>query len=190
MKKGCITIGLLFGTLFASPFLANEVIEFQAADQIYESVQEIPESETALVLGAAVYYQTLSAILKDRVDTAIELYDQGKVDKIVMSGDENEALQMKNYAIEQGVYADDIIEDPAGLNTLASVENMLEISNSVTIVTQAYHLPRAIFIANANDLEALGMVADKQPYQKIEAYEDREFLATIKAIWDVYFSKD
>ncbi len=185
MRKGIITIGLIFSTILASPFLAIGGIRLYALTQIYKTTEEIPPKETALVLGAAAYPSRLSDMLEDRVDTAIELYEKGKVNTLVMSGGPDEAPAMKEYAVEKGVPGQDIQEDPKGLNTLASIQNLEDKNASIVIVSQKYHLPRALFIAGAKGIEAVGMIADKQEYLEMEKYKDREFLATGKAILDV-----
>ncbi|MBN2086816.1 YdcF family protein [Candidatus Peregrinibacteria bacterium] len=186
-NKGYITtIGLAFVLLLSMPFASSIIIKAQTNDVIYENIEDIPKKEIALVLGAAAYGDRLSDVLRDRVDTAIDLYDTRKVDILVMSGAENETKAMKSYAIEKGINSKNIVEDPLGLNTLASVNNISELNRSVIIVTQRYHLPRALFIANHKGLDAVGMVADKHEYLKIISFKQRELIATSKAILDVF----
>lgn len=188
-KKGCAAIGFIFITVLASPFLALGYIRLDAANQTYSNIEEIPEKETAVVLGAAAYPSRLSTMLEDRVKTAIELYEAGKVKKIIMTGGDNEAPAMKEYAIEKGVPEKDIQEDPKGINTLTSLRNLVGKETSITIVTQAYHLPRSIFIAESHGLDVVGMAADQQAYGNMEDYKKRELLATVKAVLDVFFGK-
>jgi SanA protein len=185
-KKGLITIGTLLVMMLATPFLGSSLISVQTADQIYEKVEEIPQKELGLVLGAAVYGSRLSDVLRDRVDTAIELYEAEKISALVMSGALNEVEAMKSYAIENRIPAKAVIEDITGINTMASVKSIAELDRSVAIVTQKYHLPRAIFIANTLGIDAVGMSADKHEYIKIFEFKSREILATSKAILDIF----
>ena len=172
--------------MLSTPFLGTGVVRMRTADQIYNSIEEIPQKELGLVLGAAAYGDRLSDVLADRVDTAIELYEAKKISIIVMSGAANEVDAMQKYAVEEGVPETSIIKDGKGLNTLASVQNTVELNRPFTIVTQKYHLPRALFIANAHGADAIGITADKQSYAKIYDFKKREILATSKAIFDVY----
>ena len=185
-KKGLITIGSLLIMMLATPFVGSSVIAVQTADQIYASTEKIPQKELALVLGAAAYGDRLSDVLRDRVDTAIELYEAEKVSVLVMSGAQNEVNAMQKYAIQQEIPEEAITTDAYGLNTMASVKNIAELNRSITIVTQKYHLPRALFIANTLGIDALGMEADKHEYLKIFEFKTREILATSKAILDVF----
>jgi len=184
MNRGFITVGLMIIMLLSMPFVSNLIIKAETADEIYEQVNKAPVKEYALVLGAAAYGDKLSDILRDRVDTAIELYNAKKVSVIIMSGASNEADAMKNYAMEKGIPEDMIIEDTAGINTMASIKN-IGVGKSIIIVSQKYHLPRALFLADHFDIDAVGFTADKREYLKIFEFKKRELLATTKAVLDV-----
>lgn len=185
-KKGLITIGTLLIVMLSTPFLGTGMVGILTADQIYQNSEEIPQKELGLVLGAAAYGDRLSDVLRDRVDTAVELYKAEKISILIMSGAQNEVEAMQKHAVNSGIPAENITMDAHGLNTLASVQNIAELERSVTIITQHYHLPRAIFVANASGIDAIGMVADKSEYVKIFEFKKREILATSKAIFDVY----
>ena len=185
-SKGFTTVGLALVLFLSLPFVSSIIIKAQTADVIYETVDEVPQKELALVLGAAAYGDKLSDALQDRVDTAIDLYEAKKVSILVMSGAENETKAMKNYAINEGIDVNNVIEDPFGYNTLASITNINELGRSVIIVTQRYHLPRALFIANQKNIDAIGIVADKRQYAKIVEFKHRELIATTKAILDIF----
>lgn len=186
IKKGFVTIGTVMILMLATPFMGSAIIGVQTADQIHETIEEIPQKELGLVLGAAAYGNRLSDILRDRVDTAIELYEAEKISVLVMSGAQNEVAAMRNYAIQHNIPEEAVTEDGTGLNTMASVRNIAELNRSVIIVTQKYHLPRALFIANTLGIDAVGMTADKQVYLKIFEFKTRELLATSKAILDIF----
>lgn len=188
-KKGIVAIGTIFVMLLAMPFSSTVIVSAITADQIYENIEEVPTKDVGLVLGAAAYGSRLSDVLRDRVDTGIELYEAEKISTIIMTGAENEVVAMANYATEHGIPATSIIEDPKGINTLASVTNIAGSEQSVTIVTQKYHLPRALFIANHLGIEAVGITADKSKYTKIFEFKKREIFATTKAMLDLFLKK-
>jgi len=182
-KKGFIGVGVIVALFLTMPFMASLYVNLRTADQIYTNVADVPVKDTALVLGAAAYGNRLSDILRDRVDTAIELYKADKVKKLIMSGAPHEAAAMADYATKSGVPADAIVLDEKGLDTASSVKNMTD--KSVIIVTQRYHLPRALYLANHNGIDAIGMAADKHEYAKIYEFRKRELFATSKAVMDL-----
>ena len=145
------------------------------------------EHMTALVLGAKVHKGgRLSDMLRDRMETAIALYHAGTVDNLLLSGDGrgewSEVKYMKLYAMEKGVPEDAILEDPEGFSTYESLSRAKELYHldSLVIVTQKYHLYRAIYIAEDLDMDAKGASADLETYAG-QLYRDiREVLARIK----------
>ena len=187
MKKGFITAGTILALLFSFPFASTVAIKYQASDVIYSKVENVPKKNVALVLGAAAYPTRLSDVLQDRVDSAIELYNAKKVTKLIMTGAPNEVDGMAKYAISKGVKENDIIKDPNGLNTFSSIQNFKN-TKEMVIVTQNFHLPRAIFIAKHFDIDVVGFSADKRTYTKIFDFKKRELLATSKAMMDVFFN--
>lgn len=162
------------------------------ADRIY-TAEEVPERRVAVVFGAGVWPDgRLSPILQDRVETAVELYRLGKVDKLLMTGDNsrveyNEPEHMGEYARSRGVPEEDIVLDYAGRRTYDSCYRALHIFGleEAILVTQAYHLDRALFTANRLGLEAVGVAADRREYLFITRYRWREVLATPVAWWEV-----
>ncbi len=165
-------------------------------DQIYFNQDNLPEYQTALLLGAKVYDDgTLSFIMQDRADTAIEIYNLGKVEKILVSGDHgttgyDEVNTVKNYLVKKGIPEKDIFTDHAGFDTYDSVyraKNIFEV-RSMIIVTQEFHLPRAIYIANSLGVESVGIVADKRRSFLINYL--RENVARIKAFLNVVFGAE
>ena len=187
-NKGFIIVGLAIAIiiLLSIPFIPSILIRVHTADLIYEKIEEIPQKEVALILGAAAYGNRLSDILRDRVDVGIELYEADKIQKIIMSGAPNEAEAMQLYAIEAGVPKKIIIQDDKGLNTLSSIKNTSINYKDVIIVTQKYHLPRALFMARYFDINAIGLMADKREYAKIFDFKKREILATAKAVVELF----
>lgn len=143
--------------------------------------------EIALILGAKVHEGgRLSDMLRDRMDVGIRLYHEGAVRKLLLSGDGSgiwsETEYMKRYAMEQGVAEEDILTDGEGFSTYESVFRAKEHYHleKLVIVTQKYHLYRAIYIAEAMELEALGADAALYTYAG-QLYRDaREVLARVK----------
>lgn len=189
-KKGFVTAGTLAVLLLSFPFAASLFMRQGAQPFLYASASSTPARETALVLGAAAYPSRLSDILQDRMDTAIELLKAGKIKTLLLSGAPNEVEKMAEYALDQGLKADDLEQDPEGLNTLASVQNAAKNHKSLTIVTQNFHLPRAIFMARQLEIDAVGVSADRHEYTKIFDFKKRELLASSKAILDLYWPLD
>lgn len=144
-----------------------------------------------LVLGAAVKSDgTPSKMLRHRLDAAIALYKEGAAPKLLFSGDNgsvdyNEVDCMYRYALAAGVPSDDIFLDHAGFSTYESVYRARDVFNvdSMIIVTQKYHLYRALYIADRLGVEALGAGADQEHYTMQIYYSAREILARDK---DVY----
>ena len=141
----------------------------------------------AVVLGAKVHEGgRLSDMLRDRMETAILLYKEGKVTGLLLSGDGrgewSEVKYMKAYAMEHGVPEEDILEDPEGYSTYETMLRAKEIYGleSIVAVTQKYHLYRALYIAEDLGMQARGADADLDVYSG-QLYRDfREILARIK----------
>jgi vancomycin permeability regulator SanA len=187
---GAIASFLLTGILRVTMLLIS-----QSRTYLPETVQQAP---AALVLGAGLNRDgTPGLVLQDRVRSAAELYFSGKVEKILMSGDNSsefydEPGAMKHFALELGVPEEDITLDFAGRRTYDSCYRAKAIFglDRLIVVTQAYHLPRALFLCNAFDLEADGIPADDANYRRSSYtfWWVREILASVNAYWDVYIS--
>lgn len=167
----------------------TEYVERTGSAQMVQKIQDAPEYGVAIVLGARVFSSgQLSPVLQDRVDTAVDLYRQGKVKKLLLTGDHgqqeyDEVNNMRRYALESGVNPEDIFMDHAGFSTYESMYRAKEIFqiNQALIVTQAFHLPRALYIAQSMGLEVKGVSADRRDYQGIQYQYNRERLARVKA---------
>lgn len=158
-----------------------------------KSLEEVPESEAVLILGAKVYQNgNLSDILRDRVDTAIELYKNKKVNVFLVSGDHtknnyDEVNSIKEYLLEKGIADEKIFLDHAGIDTYDSLyraKTIFEI-NSLIVTTQNFHLPRAVFIGNKLGIKTYGVSADKRHYLYATRNEVRESLGRIKAVVNI-----
>lgn len=145
----------------------------------------------ALVLGASVYSDgTLSPMLEQRAKTAYDLYKSGLVKKLLVSGDNrapsyNEVIPIRKYLLESGVPAEDIFTDFAGLNTYDSVYRAKKIFgvHDLLVVTQSFHLPRAIYAARHVGLNAYGVSANLDGYYLKN--NTREIFATAKTFFKV-----
>lgn len=143
--------------------------------------------DAILVLGAGVWGSNPSPILRDRLDSAINLYKNNVASKIIMSGDHgrdnyDEVNIMKKYAIDSGVKSEDIFMDHAGFSTYDSVYRAKEVfdAKKIIIVTQEYHLFRALYIAKKLDIKAVGVRAIENNYSGQTYRELREILARDK----------
>ncbi len=152
-----------------------------------EDYKKLSDIDCIIVLGAGIWNNKPSPMLEDRLLEGINLYKNNVSNKIIMSGDHgraeyDEVNTMKNYAIEKGVKSEDIFMDHAGFSTYESIYRAKEIfkAKKVVIVTQKYHLYRALYIAKQLDLEAYGVGADPRQYVGATYREIREILARDK----------
>lgn len=150
-------------------------------------IGQLNDVDCILILGAGVWGDKPSPMLKDRLDKGIELYKSGVAPKIIMSGDHgredyDEVNLMKNYAIEEGVPSEDIFMDHAGFSTYDSIYRAKEVFQvkKMVVVSQKFHLYRALYISNALDVEAYGVMAEPKKYSGQFYRELREILARDK----------
>ena len=151
-----------------------------------------------IVLGCQVYGDgSPSGMLNDRLDRAIELYKAGAAPKLLMSGDHgtvdyDEVNAMKAYAIERGVPSEDVFMDHAGFSTYETVYRAKEVfeANKVIVVTQEYHLCRALYIAEKLGLEAKGVSSDLHTYAGQSGRDVREFFARCKDFLQCIFKPE
>ena len=146
------------------------------------------DADAVVVLGASVLPDgTPSDILKDRLETAVALYDAGCARAIIVSGDNrtshyNESEAMKRYCVELGVPSQDVYEDHAGYSTYESMYRARHVfgCERIIVTTQAYHLYRAMFVAQGWGMEAGGVASDQGDYDNQDAYSQREAIARTK----------
>lgn len=176
----------------AFPFVWQLLVQLYAARFIYE-VDTVPPTRVAIVFGAGIYADgRLTAVLEDRMVTAITLYQQGTVDKIVVSGDNrtlayDEPTAMLNFALAQGVAAADIQPDYAGWSTYDTcyrARHIFQIEEAI-VITQQFHLSRAIFTCRRLGVAVVGVAADRQFYARARWFAVREIGATAKALLDL-----
>jgi len=178
---------------FTVPF----VILQMGKAKIYTDTEKVPDYDVAIVFGAGIKEnREPNDRLRDRLDTVAELYYSGKVKKMLLSGDNsdvdyNEPQVMYNYLLfEHDIRAEDLVRDYAGLrtyDTCARAKNIWKIDKAI-LISQGYHLSRAIFTCNNLDVKSTGFSATKFDYHGQEFYKIREILALHRAVWDVFIS--
>jgi len=193
----CFTLILSLLILFGL-FLPKLILLLYAAPRTF-TVDTVPAERIAIVFGAGLRKDgTPTAILKDRVETAAQLYQQGKVNKLLMSGDNrfveyNEPEAMRQYALDLGIPDKDIVLDYAGRRTYDTCYRAKAIFqvDSAILVTQSFHLPRALFLCNWFGVKSTGVEANNIYFRKISRFvwNARELFATAQAALDVYIFK-
>lgn len=169
------------------------------AKSLRHTVETVPESPVAIVFGAGLQRNgTPSAILRDRIETAVRLYEAGKVGKLLMSGDNrfvdyNEPGAMREYAMALGVPDEDIVLDFAGRRTYDTCYRARHIFGvrEAILITQDFHQPRAIFTCNNLGVQSAGVPAEVRRYgrRSYTYWYLREFAATPVALWEVWVSR-
>ncbi len=179
-------------------FLPRILTRISSWSHVY-SVDAVPSGRVAIIFGAGLTHNGQpTAILRDRVETGAQLYRAGKVQKLLMSGDNrfdsyNEPEAMRRYALSLGVPDSAIVLDYAGRRTYDTCYRARAIFglDSALLVTQGFHLPRALFLCNALGLQASGVEANNHRYWPplLWIWNLREQLATVGAFLDVYVSR-
>jgi SanA protein len=169
-------------------------MEQKVRDRVYTRVEDVPPRPVAIVLGAGLWPDgSLTPVLADRVVTAADLYHAGTVQKLLCSGDNrfvnyNEPQRMLEHAVSLGVPADDVVLDYAGRRTYDSCYRARAIFGveRAVVVTQRFHVARALYLCDALGVDAVAVVADRQTYSaRRVVWETREYLALALAWWDV-----
>ncbi|HEY5269582.1 MAG TPA: ElyC/SanA/YdcF family protein [Anaerolineales bacterium] len=159
---------------------------------------DVPAHRVAIVFGAGLWRNgTATPVLQDRVQTAANLFFAGKVEKLLMSGDNrfvdyNEPVVMREVALSLGIPEDAIVLDYAGRRTYDTCYRAKAIFGvtEAILVTQTFHLPRAIYLCSQLGIDSVGVAADLRVYRKSSMlyWNMRELLATVAALWDVNIS--
>jgi len=187
---------LILGLL--AVFVPRLVTGLYAHPRTY-SVESVPFERAAIVFGAGLWRDgSPTPVLQDRVATAAELYFAGKVEKLLMSGDNrvenyNEPAAMRDYALQLGVPDEAIVLDYAGRRTYDTcyrAKAIFQLDEAI-LVTQQFHLPRALYTCNKLGLPAVGVPADQLDYLTRSRlfWNLREIPATAVALWEIHFTK-
>lgn len=190
-------------TLLSLPLLAiaaaHAIIEISTSGKTYTDTDKIEQRKVALVLGTSKYLSNgqVNLYFKYRVEAAVKLYQAGKADYILVSGDNsredyNEPAAFKDALVKQGIPESNIYLDYAGFRTLDSVVRARDIfsQKKITIVSQEFHNERAIFLANRHGVDAIGFNASGVNGQAGFKVKLREYLARAKVFYDLIFGVD
>ena len=172
----------------------NHVSE-TAGNRIYSTVEKVPHHKVGLLLGTSKYISEgkLNPYYKNRIDAAVLLYQEGKIDYILVSGDNrhesyNEPREMRRSLMAAGIPEEKIFLDFAGFRTLDSVirSKMVFGQNEITIISQSFHIERALYIAFHYQIDAVGFAAADAPDSWTDVTFFREYLARVKLMLDIY----
>ncbi len=170
----------------------NLFVKSKTENLIYHSVNDVPREKVVIIFGAGIRGNKPSKYLKDRLDKGIDLYFSGKVDQILLSGDNgedehDELTVMKLYCREHSVDTTKIFLDYAGFDTYSTMYRAKHIFNikSAILVSQEYHLNRAIYIGNKLGVKSVGLSADTGTYHNYNYVRFRECFSIFKAAIDV-----
>ena len=199
IKRIALSLGAFLLLIVAFTVYVNVMVEKAAKESIYTSVETIPHNKAALLLGTNPLnrWGRPNSYFTNRIKTASELYHAGKVDYIIASGDNHtkeydEPTAMRDSLMAHGVPEDRIILDFAGFRTLDSVVRAKVVfgCDSLTIISQADHNARALYLAEANGIEAVAISAPLRAGRRVRTrLAIREWLARDKMMLDIWFGK-
>ena len=193
MKKKIIKYIIIIMLLITIILLSiNIYVKLSTKNRIINDYNELDNIDCILILGAGVKNNRPSLMLEDRLQKGLELYNNSLSNKIIVSGDHgrkdyDEVNIMKEFLIENNVSSSDIFMDHAGFSTYDSIYRTKEIfkAKKIVIVSQEYHLYRALYIADKLGLEAYGVKAEPKEYYGDAYREIREVIARIKDFFKV-----
>ncbi|MEH6538105.1 MAG: ElyC/SanA/YdcF family protein [Psychroserpens sp.] len=197
MKKTLKRIVLLAIFLVIALMLTNYMVSYQAKDNLYSSVNEIPKNKVGLLLGTAKILSNgnVNLYYTYRINATVALFKANKIDFVLVSGDNgsksyDEPTTFKEDLMARGIPEDRIVLDYAGFRTLDSVIRAKEIfgQESLTIISQQFHNERAIYLAKHNDINAIAFNAKDVQGRYGLKVQLREYLARTKAAIDVMFN--
>jgi len=196
-KKLILAPFALVFALLVVIFGADYYVQYSVQDKLYHDLSEIPSNKVGLLLGTAKMVQNgtrLNRYYQYRINAATELYKAGKIEFILVSGDNSrkeydEPTDMKEDLIKNGVPESKIILDYAGFRTLDSVVRSKKIfeQSKLTIISQKFHNERAVFIANNKGIDAIGFDAEDVSGRYGLKVMIREKFARVKVILDLLF---
>lgn len=182
--------------LAAAAFVPNFIVIKKTESNIVtlEEAAELSDVDCAVILGAGVREGKPTPMLRDRLLVGIDLYKSGAVKKLIMSGDHgstdyDEVNIMKSFAVDRGVPDEDIFMDHAGFSTYETIYRAREIfeADNIIIVSQKYHLYRALYIADKLGIKSVGVSADLDTYRGQTKRDLREILARDKDFFKCIF---
>lgn len=198
MKKNIKYILLSIFIIFVILYLFFVYEKYKYNDRIYNNLNSFDKRvDYIIVFGAGLKPGNKpSDILADRLDVAINLYRHENGKKILMSGDgasnaHNEVNAMLQYAVDKGVNSSDIIIDDKGYDTYSTcirAKNVFKIDNAI-LVTQEYHINRALYVCNEIGINSYGFTSDLNTYMDINRFKFREYFAFLKSFFEVKLKK-
>ncbi|QHI37899.1 hypothetical protein IMCC3317_32820 [Kordia antarctica] len=198
MKKWLKRIAILIGIFILGILSCNIYVEVISGEKMFEDVTKIPSNRVGLLLGTSKYVKggNINLFYKYRIDAAVELYKSGKIKYILVSGDNgseyyDEPTTFKEDLVAAGIPENRIFLDYAGFRTLDSVIRSKEIFQleSFTVISQKFHNERAITIAHAKGIKAIGFNAKDVGGRSGMKVKVREMLARVAMCMDLVFGK-
>lgn len=194
-KPFFLTALFLFAAVILIITTSYGVIHVKSRGYIYGEVEKLPQAQVAVILGAAILRSgDLSPVLRHRADMAIQIYTAGKVDKILVTGDNstlahNEVNPVRKYLLKNNIPEEDVFLDHAGFDTYSSMYRARDVfkAEKIIVVSQGFHLPRAVYIARMLGVDAYGMKADNGTY--LFKNDIRELGADVKAVFNLLFHR-
>jgi SanA protein len=195
-NKKKIILLLTFITPIILVFAANYSIEKNAENKTYSKASKIKKNKVGLVLGTSKILKNgrINLYFKYRINATVELYNKGKIDFVLVSGDNgnknyDEPTDFKNELIKRGIPSNKIFLDYAGFRTLDSIKRAKEVfgQKEITIISQKFHNERAIYLAEKNGISAIGFNAKDLSGKYGLKTRIREYFARTKAHLDIIF---
>lgn len=197
MKK-YFNIALYLAIIGLAAIIAvNYYVKSSTKKNIYYSLKKFPKNDVGIIFGAGINGDQPSKYLKDRLDAGILLYNSKRINKILLSGDNgsneyDELTVMKNYCFSHGVDTTKIFIDYAGFDTYSTMYRAKHIFNikKATLISQKYHLNRAIYIGQKLGIKSVGFPANSGEYQGYQYVIFREYLSIFKSFFDVLRNRE
>ena len=175
----------------------NYYVKSSTKKNIYYSIKKFPKNDVGIIFGAGINGDQPSKYLKDRLDAGIALYKANRINKILLSGDNgrdeyDELTVMKNYCFNHGVDTTKIFIDYAGFDTYSTVYRAKHIFNikKATLISQEYHLNRAIYIGQKLGIKSVGYSANNGEYLGYKYVTFREYGSIFKSFFDVLRNRE
>jgi SanA protein len=175
----------------------NYYVKSSTKKNIYYSIKKFPKNDVGIIFGAGINGDQPSKYLKDRLDAGISLYKANRINKILLSGDNgsdehDELTVMKNYCFNHGVDTTKIFIDYAGFDTYSTMYRAKHIFNikKATLISQEYHLNRAIYIGQKLGIKSVGYSANNGEYLGYKYVTFREYGSIFKSFFDVLRNRE
>ncbi|MEO8515555.1 MAG: ElyC/SanA/YdcF family protein [Flavobacterium sp.] len=175
----------------------NIYVKSETNPLIYTTEKEVPKTNVGIIFGAGINGDKPSSYLQDRLDAGILLFKSKKINKILLSGDNgrdehDELTVMKNYCYQKGVDTTKIYIDYAGFDTYSTMsraKHIFKIDNAI-LISQEYHLNRAIYIGNKLGVKSIGFSANARKYRNYKYVRFREYFSIFKSVIDVIRNRE